>query len=75
MVNDVRFVTSEEDLASEQRPGLTTQGSGVAEVLLQSKGTEKASDIDIRRGQRVPHSLVWVGLYVLIQLVISNRKV
>ena len=34
MVNDVRFVTSEEDLASEQRPGLTTQGSGVAEVLL-----------------------------------------
>ena len=54
MVNDVRFVTSEEDLASEQRPGLTTQGSGVAEVLLQSKGTEKASDIDIKRGGEWP---------------------
>jgi len=54
MVNDVRFVTSEEDLASEQRPGLTTQGSDVAEILLQSKGTEKASNIDIKMGGEWP---------------------
>ena len=34
MVNNVVFVISK-DLASGQRSGLTTQGSGVAEVLLQ----------------------------------------
>ena len=31
------------------------------------KGTEKASDIDITRGQKVAHSLVCVGLYILFQ--------
>ena len=50
MVNDVEFVISKEDLPSRQRPGLTTQGSGEAEVLLQWTGTEKDSDIDIKRG-------------------------
>jgi len=33
----------------DQRPSLTTRGSCVAEVLLQCKGAEKASDTDIRR--------------------------
>ena len=48
-------VISKEDLALDQRPGLTTQASCVAKVLLQGKGREKASDIDIRRKWRVPH--------------------
>ena len=59
MVNSVGFVISKEDLASGQRSDLTTQGSGVAEVLLQWEGTEKASDIDIKRGWRVACLLVF----------------
>ena len=59
MVISVGFVISKEDLASGQRSGLTTQGSGVAEVLLQWEGMEKASDIDIKRGWRVACSLVF----------------
>ena len=42
----------------DQRSDLTTQGSCVAEVLLQWKEIEKASYIDIRRGWRVLPSLV-----------------
>ena len=49
--------------------------SGVPLPSPVKKGIEKASDIDTRRGQRVPHSLVWVGLYILFQLVTNNRKV
>ena len=42
---------SEEDLASgpAKGPGLITQSFCMAEVLLQWKRAEKASDIDIRR--------------------------
>ena len=36
------------------------------------KGTEKASDTDIRRRQRVPPSRVWVGLYILFQFCESR---
>ena len=39
------------------------------------KGIENASDIDIRREQRVSLSLVLSRPYILFQLVISNRKV
>ena len=39
------------------------------------KGTEKASDIDIRRGQRVLHLLLLQRSYMLFQLITSNRKV
>ena len=46
MVNDVGFVISEED----QGPGLITQELLCSRVFLSEKGTEKASDIDIRRG-------------------------
>ena len=49
MVNDVGFVISEEVLASGPGTGLITQSFCVAEVLLQWKRTEEASDIDIRR--------------------------
>lgn len=50
MVNDVEFVISKEDLPSRQRPGLTTQGSGEAEVYYSEQGQKKDSDIDIKRG-------------------------
>ena len=53
----VGFLISE-DLALASETGLTIQGSYVAEVLLQWKGAEKASDIDIRRDQRGTHWLV-----------------
>ena len=63
-------------------PGSSIHGICQARVLewgaiafSSEKGIEKASDIDTRRGQRVPHSLVWVGLYILFQLVTNNRKV
>ena len=39
------------------------------------KGTEKASDIVIRRGHRVPHLLVLSRPYIIFQLVTNNRKV
>ena len=43
-------------------------------VLLQWKGTQKASDMDLRRG-RVPHSSVLARPYILCQLVTNSRKV
>ena len=55
-VNYVGFVISEEDLASGPGPGFRHSELGVAEVLLQCKRAEKASDIDIRRGTEIaPH--------------------
>ena len=44
-------------------------------ILLQWKGTEKASDVHLRREQRVPHWLVLPRPYILFQLVTNNRKV
>ena len=45
----------------------------VAQVLLQCKGTEKASDRAIRRGWRVPHSLVFgKGIFWLV--ITINQK-
>ena len=49
-------ISEEEDLALG--PGLITQSFCVAEVSLQWKRAEKASDTDIRRGQRVPPLIV-----------------
>ena len=37
------------------------------------KEMEKASDIDIKRRQGAPHSLVGMGPYILYQLVSNNR--
>ena len=55
--NYVGFVISEEeDLASGPGPGFRHSELRVAEVLLQCKRAEKASDIDIRRGtESTPH--------------------
>ena len=56
-MNYVGFVISEEeDLASGPGPGFRHSELRVAEVLLQCKRTEKASDIDIRWGtESTPH--------------------
>ena len=72
-MNDVRFVISK-ILASDQRPGLTTQGSCVAEEVLSVKRDIEASDIDIRRGRGAPHSSKQ-GNYILLKLVTTiNQK-
>ena len=55
MVNNVGFVISKEDLAS-QRPETRLDHSGL--LCERSFITEKASYIDIRRGWGVPRSLV-----------------
>ena len=56
MVNDIGFVISE-DLASGPWTMLG-QELLCSRVLLSEKGTEETSDTDIRKGQRVPPSLV-----------------
>ena len=59
-MNNVGFVISKEDLALG--PGTRLDGSlksfCAAEFIKVTKGTERASDTDIRRGMRVPPSLV-----------------
>ena len=47
----------------------------MAKVLLKWKGTEKISDIDTRRGQRVPPSPVLPRPCILFQFLTNNRKV
>ena len=39
------------------------------------KEVEKASDIDIRRGQRMPHLLLLSRSYMLFHLITSSRKI
>ena len=51
-----------------------TKNTASVTFYYSEKGIKKASDIDIRRGKRLPHSLVWVGLYILFQLVTNNRS-
>ena len=59
-MNDVRYVISEEDLALG--PGTRLDGSlksfCAAEFIKVTKGTERASDTDIRRLAECPPSLV-----------------
>ena len=74
-MNGVGFMVSEgENFTSGPKTASVTQ-LHVAKVLLKWKGTEKVSDIDTRRGQRVPPSPVLSRPYILFQLVINNRKV
>ena len=50
MVNNVRFVISQEDLASRPGTRLDHSRAFVEQSFIKiRKGTEKASDIDIRR--------------------------
>ena len=58
------MMTGEENLALGPETRLQALRV-VAKVSLKRKKGLKASDIDIRRGQRAPHSLVWVGLFIL----------
>ena len=56
MVNDVRLMISEEDLASGPGTILDHSRAFVSTFIKERKGTEKASDIDIRRGTESAHS-------------------
>ena len=65
MVSGVRFVISEEEnFDSEPESQLQALRASCGKFYYSEKGIEKASGIDIRRGQRVSHSLVCVGLYI-----------
>ena len=57
-MNDVGFVISEEDLALGPETRLDHSELLCGRSFITVKGKEKASDIDIRRGWRVPPSLV-----------------
>ena len=53
----------------DQEPGLLIQSFCVAEVLLQGKRAEKASDIDIRRGtESTPLASLIKALYIFTRL-------
>ena len=65
MVNNVRFVISEEDLASRPGTRLDHSRAFVEQSFIKiRKGTEKASDIDIRR-EMVSASLTSVNKGVI----------
>ena len=65
MVNSVRFVISEEDLASRPGTRLDHSRAFVEQSFIKiRKGTEKASDIDIRR-EMVSASLTSVSKGVI----------
>ena len=66
MVSGVRLVISEEEnFALGPEMQLQALRSSCGKFYYSKKGIEKASGIDIRRGQRVSHSLVCVGFYIL----------
>ena len=60
----------------DQGPGLITQELLYSRDLLKWKGTEKPSDIDIRRGPRMPHSLVFSKgiIYFLISYYNKSKE-
>ena len=61
------LISKEEDLALGPGSSLITQELLCSRVLLKyEKTSEKASDIDIRRGWRVPHSLILAKLNTLL---------
>ena len=65
MVNNVRFVISQEDLASRPGTRLDHSRAFVEQSFIKiRKGTEKASDIDIRR-EMVSASLTSVSKGVI----------
>ena len=77
MVSDVRFMNSEEDLASG--PGTRLDHLRALEqqsFIRIQKGTEKASDIDIRKEmQSAPLASVSKGVIYIFKLVITiNQK-
>ena len=73
MVNGVRFLISKEDLVSG--PGLITQALLCSSFIKVRKGTEKASDTDLRRGWRVPTSLVLARELYTVLISYYNKNV
>ena len=59
MVNDVGFVISKEGLALGPETSLDNSGLLCGRSFITVKRDGKTSDIDIKRGWRVPHSLVF----------------
>ena len=78
MVNGVGFMVSEEeDLASGPGTSLDHSRAFVLQSFIKVwKGTEEATDIDIRRGmENAPLTIVEEGSYILFKLVITiNQK-
>ena len=61
------LISKEEDLALGPGSSLITEELLCSRVLSKyEKTSEKAADIDIRRGWRVPHSLILAKLYTLL---------
>ena len=73
MVSDSRSLKKKIELP-DQGPGLTTQGSCVGRSFIIGKRTEKASDIDVRRGWRVLTRLSKGGIYFFNWLLTINQK-
>ena len=72
MVNGVGFVISEGENFSL---GPKTELQSLRALFYYSKnGTEKASDIDIRRGQRVPRWFEWGFIYFFSWLPTIDQK-
>ena len=69
------MMTEEENLASGPETRLQALRALCSKSFNKVKKGLKASDVDIRRGQRVPHLLVLSRPYILFQLVTNNRKV
>jgi len=70
MVNSVRFVICEEqDLALGPGTRLDHSRAFVQQSFIKvRKGTQKVSDMDIRRGQRAPFASLSKALYTFIRL-------
>ena len=68
-MNGVRFVISEgENFASGPDSASVTQSFVFQKFHYSEKGTEKISDIDIRRGQSVPLTSLIMALYTFTRL-------
>ena len=58
----------------DQRHSFSHSELHVAEVLLKWRGVGKASDIDIRKGQRVPQSLDLSRPYVIFNCLLTIER-
>ena len=76
MVNYVGFMISEEDLALRPGTRLDHSRAFVKQSFIKVRnGTEKTSDIDIRRGWRMPPLLVLARkLYTLISYYNKSKE-
>ena len=75
MVNHVGFMISEEDLASGPDARLDRSGLLCGRSFITVKRDRETSELDIRRGQRVPHSAsLEQETYILFKLAITTNQ-